>query len=100
MKYIKAFFNTTIGICLAIYLFGCFLMYSFSFFSEGSFWEFIYTDYLNLNLFFRQVINAIAGFVALAVLGVSWIMIAEVKDHFIKQFKEELEDIENQENKK
>ena len=75
-------------------------MYSLSFFSEGSFWEFIYIGYLNLNLFFRQVINAIAGFVALAVLGVSWIMISEVKDHFIKQFKEELEDIENQENKK
>lgn len=104
MKYIKAFFNTTIGACLGVYLFGCVIMYllSFplSFLGEDSFSEYLYTGYLNLNLFFRQVINAIAGFASLAILGISWIIITEIKDHFMKQFKEELEEIENKENKK
>lgn len=100
MKYIKAFFSTTVGFILAVYLFGCVIMYSFGFLIEGSFYDYLYTGYLNYNLFFRQVINVIAGFLSLIVLGVSWILITEIKDNFIKQFKEELEDIENQENKK
>lgn len=100
MKYIKAFFNTTIGIILAFYLFGCVIMYSFSFISEDSFFEPLLTGYLTLNLFFRHVANAIVGFASLACLGVSWILITEIKDRFITQFKEELEYIENQENKK
>lgn len=100
MKYIKAFFSTTIGIVLVFYLFGCVIMYSFSFVIEGSFFEPLYTGYLTFNLFFRQVLNAIVGFASFACLGVFWILITEIKDHFITQFKEELEYIEKQENKK
>lgn len=100
MKYIKAFFSTNIGIVLAVYLFGCVIMYLFSFLSEDSFFQPLYTGYLTFNLFFRQVLNAVAGFASLACLGISWILITEIKDHFIKQFKEELEYIDKQENKK
>lgn len=33
-------------------------------------------------------------------MGICWILIVEIKDHFIKQFKEELEYIDKYENKK
>ena len=75
-------------------------MYSLSFFISDSFLEYLYTIYLDLNPFFKQVTNAIVGFATLTILGILWILISEIKDHFIKQFKDELEEIEKQEKSK